>query len=243
MIGKQDAGGYQGADGLRGTSRATGIGCTGNNHRMPCAFQWSYQSVNYSFYTNNQLDTNATTSNKRFAWGADWGYLGQNTYYPINNNYNATTGSLPKRSYSTWVVLDPHSTAPTQLMADQASVIDNTTLTVTGGGTRRDQGPKGVADATLEAYSPLGFNHVYSTWEADVTGAGAVQMAFGVPAGKTLLSPTIVINNYTRNISPAVTTLNGEIISGYTSVNPVTHQLWLTLNKNLTGNNFLTISH
>ena len=89
----------------------------------------------------------------------------------------------------------------------------------------------------------VSLNHVYSTWEADVTGASAVQMGFNVPAGKTLTSPSIVINNYTRNIPPAVITLNGTIISGHPSINPVTHQLWLTLRDNLTGNNFLTISH
>ena len=255
VIGKQDAGGYEGQVGRGLSAPTTNPTCGGIQHRMPC--QWSFQSVYDSFYNAGQYATNITTQDKRLAWGADYGYLGGSTYTSSNNAGAMISGSFPKRSYSTWIVLDPHSTQPTQLLADQASVIDTTIFQVAGFGKRRDQGAKGVADATLETYSPPGFNHVYSTWEADwgtktdgstTPGIGTV---FNVPTGKTLVRPSIVVNDYPKNISPktvnfittnpVTSTLLQANIDYFSSVNPTTHQLWLTLNRDLTDRKGLEI--
>jgi hypothetical protein len=243
VIGKQDAGGYEGSDGLRGNTSA-GHACTAEQHTMPCLFQWSYQSVNYSFSGSND-----STNNKRFAWGADWGYLGQASYTPMNNNYAATPGSFPKRSYSTWIVLDPRASAsssPTRDLSDQAKTIDDTVLTVTGAANKKLSGAKGIGDSTLETYSPAGFNPVYSTWEADLTGAGVVGLNWQVPAGQSLLGPSIVLNNYAKAISPSSLSLNGTALVAnqdyFASVIPSTQQLWITLKSNLSNSASLTIT-
>jgi hypothetical protein len=244
VISKQDAGGYEGSDGLRGNTSA-GHACNNNpeQHAMPCLFQWSYQSVNYSFSGSND-----STNNKRFAWGADWGYLGQTTYTPMNNNYAATPGSLPKRSYSTWIVLDPRSavSSPTRDLSDQAKTIDDTVLTVTGAANKKLSGAKGIGDITLETYSPAGFNHVYSTWEAELTGAGVVGLNWQVPVGQSLVGSSIVLNNYTRAIGPTSLSLNGTALIAnqdyFASVIPSTQQLWITLKNNLSNSATLTIT-
>lgn len=243
VISKQDAGGYEGADGLRGNTSA-GHSCAGEGHAMPCLFQWSYQSVNYSFSGNND-----STNNKRFAWGTDWGFLGQASYTPMNNNYAATPGSFPKRSYSTWIVFDPRASAsssPTRILSDQAKTIDDTVFTVTGAANRKLSGAKGIADASLETYSPAGFNHVYSTWEADLTGATAVVLNWQVPAGQNLLGSSIVLNNYTKANSPSSLSLNGTVLIAnqdyFASVIPSTKQLWITLKNNLSNSASLTIT-
>jgi hypothetical protein len=242
VISKQDAGGYEGSDGLRGNT-STGHSCVGEQHTMPCLFQWSYQSVNYSFAGNND-----STNNKRFAWGADWGYLGQTTYTPMNNNYAATPGSLPKRSYSTWIVLDPRSasSSPTRDLSDQAKTIDDTVFTVTGAANKKLSGAKGIGDITLETYSPAGFNPVYSTWEADLTGAGVVGLNWQVPAGQSLVGSSIVLNNYTKANSPTNLKLNGTALVAnqdyFASVIPATNQLWITLKNNLSNSASLTVT-
>ncbi len=243
VISKQDAGGYEGSDGLRGNTSA-GNACAAEQHTMPCLFQWSYQSVNYNFSGSN----NRSTDIKRFAWGTDWGYLGQTTYTPMNNRYAATPGSLPKRSYSTWIVLDPRSAtgSPTRDLSDQAKTIDETVLTVTGAATKKLSGAKGIGDTSLETYSPAGFNPVYSTWEAELAGAGVVGLNWQVPAGQNLLGSSIVLNKYTRAIGPSSLTLNGTALVAnqdyFASVIPSTNQLWITLKNNLSNSATLTVT-
>lgn len=234
VISKQDAGGYQGSDGLRGATSAT-KNCPANLGGvfvMPCPFQWSFQSVNYSLG-----GVNAATTSKRLAWGADWGYLGKSVYTPMNNNYANTPGSFPKRSYSTLIVLDPHTGNPSKTLSAQMKIIDDTTLSATGA-TIATSGIAGVGRTDTTAYSPVGYNHVYSTWEASLTASSAT-LSFTVPAGKTLQRPVIVLRNYASASAPASVKLNGSTLTANTdffaSVRTTTRELWITLGKDLSG--------
>lgn len=233
VISKQDAGGYQGSDGLRGATSAT-KNCPANLggvFTMPCQFQWSFQSVNYSLVGNDP------TTSKRLAWGADWGYLGKSVYQPMNNNYADTPGSFPKRSYSTFIVLDPHTGNPSKSLSAQMKVIDGTTLNATGA-TVATSGSAGVGRNDTVTYSPAGYNHVYSTWEATLS-AGNATLNFDVPAGKTLQRPVIVLRGYSSANAPSSVKLNGLSLTANTgyfaSVRSGTSELWLTLGSDLPG--------
>jgi hypothetical protein len=234
VISKQDAGGYQGADGFRGATSAT-KSCpnAGDVHVMPCLYQWSFQSVNYSF--GNEFST--ATSSKRLAWGADWGYLGQSSYQPMNNNYAATPGSFPKRSYSTYIVLDPHTGNPSKTLSAQMKIIDDTTLSATGA-TVATGGIAGAGRTDQTAYSPIGYNHIYGTWEAALA-ANSATLSFNVPAGKALQRPVIVLRDYTNAKAPVSVQLNGATLSANTdyfaSVRTGANELWITLGKDLPG--------
>ncbi|MGI8553400.1 MAG: hypothetical protein ACR2PL_21850 [Dehalococcoidia bacterium] len=241
---KEDAGGYEGGVG-RGLTSANAAQCPydGVPHVMPCLFAWPYQSVNYAFYDGNgNLQPNQTTGDKRLAWGADWGYLGQQTVTTINGN---TVHGWPKVSYSTSIVLGPHSTNPTQAAAQQAAVVDATTLTASVG-TVVTQGPAGVNRADTMAYSPAGYNPIYGTWEANAANNQAT-LTFAVGAGAMLSNPVIVLHGYTGNAVPASVTLNGATLQNnvdfFASSRAETQDLWLTLNKNLSGAQTLALGN
>jgi hypothetical protein len=115
LTAQQNAGGYNnyGAPIWRGkTSSTMGQLCLndqgagpGYDHKLPCTSDWAYQLIQYSVASANE-----TTDNKRLAWGADWGSLG-NSSFTSSNGY--TVSGYPKVSYSVYVVLDPHSENPT----------------------------------------------------------------------------------------------------------------------------------
>ena len=234
VISKQDAGGYQGADGLRGSTSATkSCADAGDVHTMPCPYQWSFQSVNYSFGGPNEA-----TSSKRLAWGADWGYLGRSVYTPINNNYANTPGSFPRRSYSTFIVLDAHAGNPTKSLSAQMKVIDDTTLSATGA-TVAMSGIAGVGRTDTVNYSPVGYDHVYGTWEASLNAGSSATLKFSVPAGKTLERPVIVLRGYSSTNAPSSVKLNGTALTAdagyFASVRSGSNELWLTLGSDLAG--------
>lgn len=241
VLAKQDAGGYQGSDGLRGATSAT-KNCPANLggvFAMPCQFQWSYQSVNYSLG-----GVNDATNSKRLAWGADWGYLGKSVYQPMNNAYADTPGSFPKRSYSTFIVFGPHTGNPTKSLAAQMKVVNDSVLNASGA-TVATGGIAGVGRSDNAAYSPAGYDHVYGAWVATLS-AGTATLNFTVPVGQTLQRPMIVLRNYASANPPASVKLNGASLSAnsdyFASVRSETKELWLTLGRDLNGVNALEIT-
>ncbi len=201
------------------------------DHKLPCTSDWAYQLIQYSVASANE-----TTSNKRLAWGADWGSLG-NSSFTSSNGY-AVSG-YPKVSYSVYVVLDPHSKNPTQNMARQAETVSLATLTANVG-TVRTQGIAGVGRTDLQPYSPIGFNPIYGTWEVDALN-NHVDVSFSVPtsAPTTLDMPIIVVHNYTDMASPAQILLDGAALAAnsdyFISLRPSATELWITLNRKLAG--------
>ena len=242
VITKQDAGGYQGGIGRTYTNATYPATFNTMNcgdypsGTMPCDWVWAYQSVNYSFGSNNT----DTTGDKRLAWGADWGSLGQSSVTTINNN---SVVGWPKVSYSVYIILDERSKAPTTTVAAQALAIDGTALTATTG-TVSATGAAGVGRSDNVTYSPKGFNHIYGTW--DVTAAAnSAALKFVVPTGQSLLQPMLVVHGYTGSVTPTVT-IDGSAISAgdgfYASYRSDTQDLWLTINRTLSGTATLQIN-
>jgi hypothetical protein len=243
----QNAGGYNNyqAPIWRGKTSATmGTLCLNDggagpayNHKIPCTSDWAYQLIQYSVSNATQ-----TTNNKRLAWGADWGSLG-NSSFTSSNGY--TVSGYPKVSYSVYIVLDPHSANPTQNVALQAKTASLTTLTASVG-TVLTSGIAGVGRTDTITYSPSGFSPVFGTWEVNAA-SNKVSLSFVVSssAPATLNSPIIVVRNYTGPANPAQVTLNGVTLTAnsdyFSSLRSDKSELWITLNKKLAGTNSFSI--
>ena len=203
----------------------------GYDHKLPCTSDWAYQLIQYSVASADE-----TTSDKRLAWGADWGSLG-NSSFTSSNGY--IVSGYPKMSYSVYVVLDPHSENPTQNLARQAETVSLTTLTANVG-TVRTQGIAGVGRTDIQLYSPVGFNPIYGTWEVDALNNN-VDLTFSVPgsAPTTLDMPIIVAHNYAGSASPTEILLDGAALTAnsdyFISLRPGAAELWVTLNRKLAG--------
>jgi hypothetical protein len=248
LTARQNAGGYNNyqAPIWRGkTSLNMGTLCLNDggagvpyNHKTPCTSHWAYQLIQYSLANATQ-----TTSNKRLAWGADWGSLG-NSSFTSSNGY--TVSGYPKVSYSVHIVLDPHTGNPTQAIALQAKTASVTTLTASVG-TVRTSGIAGVGRTDTVTYSPPGFSPIFGTWEVNAAANDNLKLSFDVPstAPSTLDSPIIVVNNYTRTTAPTQVLLEDTVLVAnrdyFVSLRPNQSQLWITLNKKLAGKNSFSI--
>ena len=243
---KQNAGGYNNyqATVWRGkTSANIGRLCVndqgagpGYTHTMPCTSDWAYQLVQYSLANAAQV-----TSNKRLAWGADWGSLG-NSAFTSSNGFGVS--GYPKVSYSVFVVLDPNSANPTQAIAKQAETINLSRLIATVGSVRT-QGRAGVGRADNKPYSPAGYSPVYGTWETDAAN-NALAVSFAVPTAATPLdTPIIVVHNYTKAGLPVRISLDGVALVAnrdyFASLRADQSELWITLNRKLSGNRLLQV--
>ena len=248
LTARQNAGGYNNwmAPLWRGqTSQTMGQLCLNDegagpayNHKLPCTSDWAYQLIQYSVASANE-----TTNNKRLAWGADWGSLG-NSAFTSSNGYEVS--GYPKVSYSVYVVLDPHSKNPTENMARQAETASLTTLTASVG-TVRTQGIAGVGRTDLQTYQPAGYNPIYGTWEVEaVNDAVDVSFAVSPAAPETLDMPILVVHNYTGVAAPALVFLDGAALTAnsdyYASLRPGAAELWITLNRQLAGTHNLQIT-
>jgi len=208
------------------------------NHKLPCTSDWAYQLIQYSVASATE-----TTSNKRLAWGADWGSLGNSSFVSSNG---VTVSGYPEVSYSVSIVTDPHSGNPTQAIALQAETASLTTLTASVGSVRT-QGPAGVGRADTQTYSPAGYNPVYGTWEVGAAQNQA-SLTFNVSgaAPAALAQPMVVVHGYLGAAAQAGVTLDGAPLTAdsdyFASTRPAAEELWLTLNRSLAGTHTLQIA-
>jgi hypothetical protein len=238
---RQNAGGYNNyqAQVWRGKTSATmGQLCSndqgagpGYTHKLPCSSDWAYQLVQYSVSSARQV-----TSNKRLAWGADWGSLGNSSF--ISSNGVSVSG-WPKVSYSVKLVLDPHSANPTQNVARQAETISLTRLTASTGSVR-SVGSVGIGRSGTQTYNPAGYSPIFGTWEVDAAN-NALNLNFTVQAAAPapLDTPVIVVHNHAKAVSLVQVSLDGvSLVAGkdyFLSARPAQSELWLTLARKLSG--------
>ncbi|KAB2900491.1 MAG: hypothetical protein F9K31_04840 [Dokdonella sp.] len=237
-IQQQDAGGYWGQDSW-GRSSADGDACTDQGYRMPCDYNWPFQSINYELY-------GGSTQNARLAWGTNFGFLGQ-SQYRIRGNAEYGGGALalpgdptapgwPKKSYSTWIVLGTHSGDPVGRAVRQ---VENTQVVVLSAtiGSVVTQGPAGIADATPRTYQPAGYNPVYGAFTF-AAASNRIDVNFELDGGVTLAQPLVVVRNYTAGL-PTTVRLGGSTlvrdVDYFPSVRSGANELWITLNRNLAG--------
>jgi hypothetical protein len=244
---RQNAGGYNNfqAPNWRGhTSANMGKICSNDggagpayDHKMPCTSDWAYQLIQYSVSSAAE-----TTNNKRLAWGADWGSLGDSSFVSVNGY---TVSGWPKVSYSTYIVLDPHSGNPTQTLAQQAKTISLTKLTAAIGKVRTS-GIAGIGRTEKQSYKPAGYSPVYGTWEVDAANNNAsLSFAIANSAPTALNNPILIIHSYNKGALPTTVKLDGVALTAdqdyFASLRKPQTELWLTLNKNLSGTHTLEI--
>jgi hypothetical protein len=241
---QQDAGGYFGASRWDTTS-AVGNACDSNVdpdhdgvHLMPCDFNWPYQSINFSL---DPSTPNNSTNNTRLAWGTNFGFLGQSQYVVHGSAFfggpDPTTfaSGHPRKSYSTFIVLDRHSVDPVGAQVTQIQRVQTTVLTASIG-TVKTSGPAGVNRPDNVTYAPAGWNHVYAAWA--LTAAGSqIDANFNVGVG-TLTNPVIIVSNWTTGL-PSTVRFKGVTLTqdvGYfPSLRGSAQELWITLNQNVSG--------
>lgn len=228
-ITQQDAGGYWGTTRWNTTS-AAGNACASPNHRMPCDYNWPFQSINYSIYPFNP---DQATNSTRLAWGTNFGFLGGQTY--DTHGYLGTASGWPKKNYSTYIVLGTHSADPVGAQVSQVEASQGLALTATTGSVVAS-GPSGVNDATVRTYTPSGYDPVYGALRFNASG-NQLTANIAVGAG-TLRNPLLIIGNYTGAL-PTTLRLNGQMLvrdqDWLPSLRAGSQQVWITLRRDLTG--------
>ncbi len=254
-LAQQDAGGYFDATRWNTTSAAGNACAAGDDgpsaHLMPCSSNWDYQSINYSMGEAIGGSNSDTTNNTRLAWGTEFGFLGQ-TSYSVNGSSdwggprgNLTASGYPKKSYSVYVVLGSHSTDAVAAQVTQMETVQTVSLAASIG-TVATSGPAGVNRSDTIAYSPAGYDPVYGALVFNASGSnvtGTVSVGSG-----TLKNPMFVIRNYTAGAFPTTVKFGGVTLTPgadyFASLRTAQSELWITLNKNVTGaNNAFQIVH
>lgn len=242
---QQDAGGYFGT-GRWNTTSAAGNACAAggegpgtSSHRMPCSYNWPYQSINYSFGQAIGGSNADVTNNTRLAWGTNFGFLGQ-TSYP-EQGMAASRSGWPRESYATYVVLGQHTLDPVGAVVSEMESVQATTLSETIG-TVRTSGVGGPGRSDTVGYAPAGWNHVYGVWAVDASTvpatAGRIDVNFNVATG-SLAHPIVVISGWTSAALPTTVRYNNVVLQQdvdyFPSVRAGSQELWITLNRNLSG--------
>jgi len=231
---QQDAGGYFGTNRWNTTSATPACNFGGNNYRMPCDFNWPYQSINYSLVGAN------ATNNTRLAWGTNFGWLGQQSYATHGSAFwggplpNTFANGHPRKSYSTFIVLGQHSLDPVGIQVGQIEAAQNTSVNAAVGSVI-GSGPAGVNRVDTVSYAPAGWNHVRGAFALNAA-SNALDANFVV--GTTpLQQPLIIISNWTLAGFPSAVRLDGATLlldDGYLpSLRPGSQELWITVNRTL----------
>lgn len=201
----------------------------GAGAKVPGTNLWPYQLVNYG------LNAQATT-NKKVAWGTDYGAVG---WQNVDSFGNRTYHGYPKTSYSTNVILGRRSDQLVMAEVHAQEAVRATTLTASAGAVVVS-GPAGIARTDVVTYQPTGYDPVYGAWRVDANAQGTATVTFNTTSG-SLVSPLFVVNG-AASADPVVV-LDGVMLEAdeafYASTNG--DALWLTLNRTLTGSHTLTI--
>jgi hypothetical protein len=234
-ITQQDAGGYFGLNKWNSTSVA-GNACPTTPSVMPCDYAWPYQSINYSVGGPNE-----TTQSKRFAWGADFGYIGQ-TSYP-DRATGADRSGYPYQSYSTYIVLDAHSRTPTDTQVSQMEARQLSSVAATIG-TVATNGPAGLGRPDNINYQPTGFDPIFDAWTFVVSGNN-LTATLTTPAPNNTSFPLFVLRNYSLATEPSQVKVGGITlvpdVDYYASAIPSRNELWLTLHGQFQGTTSLQV--
>jgi hypothetical protein len=210
----------------------TVTGCTPNTQTMPVDWCWTYQMNQYDF----PWDANA----KRFAWGTNTGAVGQTAASVYS--WASTYSGYPYRSSS--VLLNLGQKGETDTLVEQMEKTLASTVSATVG-TVPTTGPAGVANANTITYATAGYDPVYGTY---VVSASGNQVAMSINAGaNTLVNPMIRIKSYTTTVPNTIVvggvTLYKDVDFFGSAVNfDSSNELWLTLNKSITGSTTITVN-
>lgn len=167
----------------RNRTSAQGLGCPEAAWRLPCDWEWPYQSVQYE-----GLSTRMTRA-KKLAWGTAPFFGTAKTAVWINATMTEPFAGYPAASYSVWITFDQSGGARTRTLA--ASITQTPTATAqrpfpqhlvyAPGTIRPNHRTQGQQDADVRA--------AYELWKANylvsagtgVDGSPRYRVAFGKP--------------------------------------------------------------
>ena len=180
------------------------------------------------------LSSETDSNNARLTWKTQFGFIGQ-TSYTTFNQLVATAPGWPKKSYSTYIVLGTHSSAPVETQVTQVETMQTVTFTPAIG-TVVTTGPAGVTRADNVTFSPAGYNHVYGALALSAAG-NQIDIDINVGAG-TLKKPLIIVSNYTAGDPQVVRYGDQALVADrdyFASPRPAASELWITLARDVTG--------
>jgi hypothetical protein len=232
---QQDAGGGRNVPGYDvrdywGLTSASGN--AGGAYRMPQQNEWPYQANAFS------IGLNDGNNNARLTWGTQYGFLGPSTY-AVNDGVVATAPGHPRKSYSVFVVLGPHSRAPIEAQVTQIETVQQVVASATIGSVDL-AGLRGVAreDEADVTYQPAGYDPIASAWAFNAAG-NALDANLAVGAG-TLRKPLLIVRGYVAGL-PTTLRLNGialtRDVDWFPSLRADAQELWITLDRDLAGPN------
>ncbi len=210
-------------------NKTSAQGNAGGTYAMPWQDSWPYQANSFSIGVGS-----GSSNNARLTWGTSYGFLGQ-TSYSVHDFVVANAPGYPKKSYAVYVVLGPKSAFPVEAQRGEVETMQTLTMTASVGSVATS-GPAGPARADTITYAPVGYNPIYGALTFTAAG-NALTANIAVGAGHTLKHPLLVVRGMTAY--PTTVKLNGATLTADTDYFPSlragTNELWLTLNRDLTG--------
>lgn len=206
----------------------SGIGASG----LPYDWNWTYQLNQY----NLPYDANS----KLMAWGTNMGSVGQ-TSFPTYGDASSESG-YPRRSYSLLFNLGAKGSVDTLVTDSQYSLEATVTASI---GNVISLGPKGIGDtSSTMSYGSSSFDPVYSAYSF-MASSNALSATFTLGT-KTIKNPMLRVYSYTGG-SPVVkldgVTLTEDIDYFASTVTfDGSSELWITLNKSLTGTKVISVN-
>ncbi len=167
---------------------------------------------------------------KKITWGMPYGYM----------NANAASGTKSGwGQYSLSIVFDAMAEGGVKRVRNENRVIQNGNVALTASvGSVVTTGPVGTANPALQTLVPAGFDHNYRTWWIQASGSGESVVAMNVTSG-SLKNPTFRIK--AMSDVPGIVQYNGATLvintDYYASFNSSTGEAWVTILRNVTGNN------
>jgi hypothetical protein len=208
-------------------------------HSLPCVGFWPYQANSFSYGGVAEPVNDA-----KMTWGTQYGFLGQSTYDLHDSTLPAgsTAPGYPRKSYAVYVVFGQHSAGPVNAEIARSNAL--TTMTVTAStGQVVTSGPGGAGRTDNVAYSPAGYDPVYG---AIVFNAAANDVIGNVSVSSALKNPLVVVRNYTAGTYPTVKVAGSTLtpdVDYFASLRSDQNEIWITLNRTLTGSTSLQITH
>jgi len=217
----------------------TDFGGDNRTYAVPCVSGWPYQLMNFDWDPTAGKPVDEPTGTKLIAWGSPYGWLGASSFDLFD--YSATADGRGDRSYATFIVLGPKLRQGNDQAGDVALTIkavealNAAMISDVNPGSLVTQVAKGPGATQLKNLTN-GYNDSYTAYYVNAND-NQVAFTFTPAAGTVVNNPIFVVQNYTIQQLPNITvdgnpsTINvGADAGAFVSLNPATHELWVTIN-------------
>jgi hypothetical protein len=216
------------------------VGGDNRNYCLPCTSGWPYQLMNFDWDPTSGKPANEATGTKLIAWGSPYGWLGSDSFDLFD--FSAAVDGRGERSYATFIVLGPkvrfnqgNESGDVAIAIKAIEALSAATITNVNPGSLVTQVAKGPGATQMKRITN-GYNDSYAAYYLNANG-NQVTFTFTPAVGTFVKTPIFVVQNYTAQQLPKIT-VDGHLITvnigsdaeAFVSLNPATHELWVTLN-------------